>query len=273
MLAAAGNSTVFQSTNGGLAWAPTTLVYTNESGLAGVACSSTGEKIIVGTGDQRNPIYLSDDFGQTWHAVNTLTNGRWNSVGCSSNGMTLEAAAGDHYSVSSFGLVTIDTAICCSSDGGATWVTNILGYSFGDASAAVSGDGKKIVAIIGIPGSQLLISSNGGMNFSPLPGDPSGSWQEATFSADGSLLLGIQQFGAVFKARYLPSLGILVSDNSLNLTWPSLASSRGLSLVQKADLNSTNWQAVGVASALANGLYSVPVTSSNKQNFYSLSGP
>jgi hypothetical protein len=270
IVAAGFNSPVFASTNGGASWTPRSLTFGGGGYGPSIACSTDGMRLIAASGNSGDPLYISSDFGMTWTPASALYNSGWEAVASSADGTTLMAAGG-HSDISSILDEPMESAICLSSDGGMTWTTNIFGFT-AFCGAAASADGHKLVAIAGpLPNTVVMISTNSGVDFEAMFGQPPGVWTAVSFSSDGSQLAVTEDDYPIYTARYMPPLNLALIGKNGTLSWPALASSSALCLTESPDLASTNWSAVTAIPVLANGQYSVTITASNSQSFYRLS--
>lgn len=190
------NQSLWTTVDGGGSWA-----YNSAVGSRAFSClgaSSDGATLIAGTG---NGLFVSRNGGASWSAPQP--NGTWGAAAASANGSVLVA-----------GLISGAGGLNVSTDGGASW-TQRAAQSW--QSVAVSGDGTTIIGAVGYG---VLVSYNGGANFSVPAGAAMSSASGVGVSASGRVLVAVGGY---------PNGTVAVSANgggtwtvaTLNLTDPT----------------------------------------------------
>ena len=237
-LVAAGDGSIYHSTNSGSTWTQASAPAPNGDWIS-IASSADGSRLAVVA--RAGLIYASTNAGATW-AVTGAPASAWNSVASSADGTRLVAAAGyniDHW--------TNSGPIYVSTNSGATWTMTsapIAQWTW----VASSADGTRLAAL----------TVGGAIFTSP---DSGASWAASrtpdqinivALSADGTNLIAASccqlyastNFGATWLLTGAPGIG-----------WSSLAASAdGTTLVAAAELSGqiyvsrdlgTTWAATG----------------------------
>lgn len=252
----APNGSIYISTNSGSDWmqtmAPSNL-------WSSVASSADGTRLVAVAGGYatRGPVYTSSDGGTTWMS-NKVPSLGWNSVASSGDGSRLIAVTtgGQLFISTNFGANwssntapgdSIDPAIavassadgmtlaaggramCTSTNGGQTWVTNVLSifYCSGICSSA---DGTKLAAANGPGGpAHIYTSSDSGATWIMNTNAPALNWISIASSADGTKLIAAawygsgQEYGPVYTSS---NSGVTWTSNNLQqINWRGVASS------------------------------------------------
>ena len=212
-----GNAFIYSSTDRGLTWTKTSVLGAGNLGLACIAASSDGTKMVAGghtdyVNTSQGFIFISSNSGFSWVKTSAPWED-WNSVTLSADGTKLAA--------------TCYYGIWVSTNSGTTWVATI-GKPPGPSwlRIATSSDGTKLIATDTI---NIYTSTNSGFNWKSnnIPGV---QWGCVASSSDGIKLVA---------GGYLAN-GIYISTNS-GMTW------------SKTSAPNLNWQKI-VSSADGNRL-------------------
>ena len=193
---------LFISTDSGATW--TDQGSAGSRSWVGVGISSDGTKMVAAVNGGQ--IYTSSNGGSTWATSTIAGTHNWETVSMSADGKALVAAAWND-----------DIYTATSSDGvNFTWTDQSdLGHAYW-TSSAISSDGQHMA--IGSIQSHLYTTADGGATWTDqtTPTNPyNGSnreWYGVAMSADGTSLLGVQDYGSVWTAT---------STDGVNFTWTS----------------------------------------------------
>lgn len=181
VMAAAGSTNIYISTNSGTTWLPTSAP---GQYWAAIASSADGSKLIAAAspaGIYSGGIYTSTNSGASWLSNSVANPNYWNAVASSGDGTKLVAMAG-HYPSSSIGYVYLST------NSGIAWapanapITNWC-------SVASSADGSKLLA--GTFGGSAYLSTNSGATWMLQTNLPAARWTTMALSADGRILMAV----------------------------------------------------------------------------------
>jgi hypothetical protein len=224
---------IFISTNSGATWQASGSPSANWYSLA---ASADGQKLIAGISS--GPIYISTNSGTTWTQNTNLPFGDWRGIACSADGKKLAAAIwnGRIYTSANGGASWTTNAlppaawvslvssadgntlavgiapsthpfVLASTNSGETWISNSLPFYCG--GVAISADGRKLVAAV--LGGGIYASTNSGNKWF-LTGAPARSWRSVAGSADGSMILAVENTG---------SSGQIYTSTNSGTTWIS----------------------------------------------------
>lgn len=251
-----GNGFIYSSTDKGVTWTKASVPGGATMGLACVALSSDGTKMVAGGHtDYVNTgsgfIFISTDSGTSWTKTSAPWED-WNSIASSADGKKLAATC--YYGIwvstnsgstwvqtigkppgpswlriatSSDGtrLIATDTVnIYTSTNSGFNWNSNnIPGVQWG--CVASSSEGKKLVAG-GLSSNGIYISTNSGLTWLDTSA-PNSNWQKITLSADGNRIVAGVPSGNIYASldsgqRWIDTghscgSGLALSANGLNL--------------------------------------------------------
>lgn len=202
---AASASGVTIGSNYGSSW-----VFTSTSNSNGIACSSSGQYVVVGiNGNSGGEIFLSSNFGSTWTLSSAPAYGYY-FTSSSTSGQYLAATTADYVMMSSnFGstwttaLVQAGPCVCSgsgqycatavsnsgiylSNDFGSTWTKSSAPTEAFDCITS-SSSGQYLAA--GIHTGSIYLSSDFGSTWTAATGPPSDVfWHYLAFNSDGSFL-------------------------------------------------------------------------------------
>jgi hypothetical protein len=273
--------TIYNSTNGGMAWMPTrapTNLWTC------IASSADGNKLIAGTtgtGTLGGYVFVSTNSGYDWTLTSLPTNNSWASVASSADGTKLVAV-----SVAVIvGGGQFHGSVYTSVNSGTTWASNSLpNEEWG--SVASSADGNSLVVVSEYPGYIYTTTNSGAAwlsNNAPVQVMYlDNSSPAVASSADGSKLvvapfvanLSSDSPAPIYTSQTAPSpqLNITPSPTNLALSW--IIPSTNFVLQQSPDLIS--WSSVTdtpPALNLTNLQNQVTLTPTNNIGFFRLSTP
>jgi hypothetical protein len=256
LAAAARDSVICTSTNGGRNWRLRPSPKTN---WTSVASSADGVRLIAAYWADTLPwagaIWLSTNSGASWYP-GSAPSAAWFSVASSADGSRLAAAS---FMDSGF--------ICLSTNGGLTWIATMAtnGYYL---SVASSTDGSTLAAGSGA----ISVSADSGVTWaSNVVGNA--SWFGLASSADGAKLAGVTDHG-VFTRQLTPApkLNITRTGNNLQLSWIIPSTSFVLEVsTQPGGV----WQDPGLQASLdlTNLQYHVATPPANDYGFFRLRAP
>jgi len=187
-----------------------------------VAMSADGSRLIAGAAGSN--YCLSTDAGSTW-TTNTepqtgSENGSWVSIASSADGTV---HAGVNFN-----------AIWVSTNSGNSWLSNSVPGATFLGSVALSADGNKLVAAVGLPDNYsvsglIYISTNWGVTMTPTMA-PTNNWTSVASSADGNRLVAVTAFPN--------GGGLIFASTNAGLTWAGLPGAP----------TNNNWSAVAMSA-------------------------
>jgi hypothetical protein len=242
---------VYTSADSGATWTPTSAPTNLLWGA--VASSADGDKLFAAAelSSYFTTVVISTNAGATWLQSNGPTNQEgWPvTFKSSADGTKLLLVLAYYPDCPIDSSCVTDYYLYISTNSGASWVQAPVLLASG-ASAAMSNDGKAIVAVA-VPGSGtgIYISTNLGVTWESADA-PAGSWQAAAISADGNNVVVLADgFDCILQATPpstpsppSPVLSIEHSAADLRLSW--LVTSTSFVLQQSSDLIPHNWMDV-----------------------------
>jgi photosystem II stability/assembly factor-like uncharacterized protein len=297
---------IYVSTNWGTTWTVTNNL-PNYRGTGYVAASADGSTLVF-VAEAGVGIYVSTNSGASWKLSlsNSLTGPEWNGVFCSADGTKMAAEGG--WTESTSRLVTstnggssweigfsqsypIQTGVgfpfCSDADGsklfvfnadrsllestnwGATWSTNLVGFPYGWFCVACSGGGDKLLEG---GGGSIWTSTDAGNTWTS-NNAPNLNWWSVASSADGSKLVAADFNGNgiwTLQTTPKPQLNLASSGDGLALSW--VVPSTNFVLQQNSDLTIANWVTLTNAPALnlSNLNDELVLSPSNSSGFFRL---
>ena len=282
-------------TNSGINWA-------SSFNLSGTfwqcaAASANGSNLIAaGQHIISEVIYYSTNAGASWAAAATPGNYNLKSIAFAGNGPNVFAAGGvviastnagarwfalnnaplmDHLACATNGLMLAgfyapgNGPIYTSTNGGASWITNVVGQSAPWTALAASADGTKLVAASA--GLGIFHSFDAGAHWQM--GNAGGAgWSSVASSADGTALAAVApDYGYISIGRTpLPTLSLSRDGTNVSIFWTTNVAGYGLFLADKTDLTTNSpWQFTPLP-VITNKLYRVTLPTTNNQTFFRL---
>ncbi len=230
VMAAAGSTNIYISTNSGTTWLPTSAP---GQYWAAIASSADGTKLIAAAspvGIYSGGIYTSTNSGASWLSNSVPNPNYWNAVASSGDGTKLVATAG-HYLSSSIGSVYLST------NSGNTWAAASAPIT-NWCSVASSADGSKLLA--GTFGGSAYLSTNSGATWMLQTNLPAARWTTMALSADGRILMAVAYEvgsgpGGIYTSTNSGAAWTRANTPTSQYYWPTFCSSA----------DGTKWVAVG----------------------------
>jgi hypothetical protein len=248
LIAVAGSTPIYTSTNSGGTWASNS---TPSLAWNSVASSADGTKLITVVSSDHPAVLVSTNSGISW-LTNSVTGMPGATVTTSMDGSKLFLLTDGAFYISTnsgtiwthithVGKLNQNSPIACSADGtklgvafssdgiytstnsGDNWKSNNAGAPFPDwSSIASSADGSRLVAGIGGNGGPIYISTDFGATW--ITNAPRQVWTAMASSADGSKLIAASNNnGTIYTST---NSGVTwISNNVPTLFWRSVASS------------------------------------------------
>ena len=273
---------IYVSTNSGTNWSVTSAPVVN---WYSIACSADGMRSVAAA--YGNGIYTSADGGMTWSSNNIpgVTNGAWESVSLSADGLTIFAVPRDNYimySSTNFGgtwqrrtnnladlisvaasaegrfAVASDTQgnVATTTNLGANWSINVKVsplYGTWVVHLSASADGRTVLAAVMYGG--MYASTNRGLAWFSNSLPSNSSWFASAASADGTRLVAGAQKGLIYSSTN--SGATWESNSAPALFWQSAACSADGNAVFAAPSNGGIWVRRTVPTPVLNVKFSV----------------
>ena len=207
------------TTNNGATWSQSATLKTN--GCDAVALSADGHVIYAGLTIPPGPIYISTNFGVTWHATSTPSV-HWSAIACTADGSNV-IAGGE------------SGPLYISQDSGNTWqlqvpkVSGFIGTKFFFHFLTSSADGSLIIGAFD-PGVCLSRDFGATWIIDGLSADT-----EVACTADGTLLVAASYFNVITQ-NLAPPLNIVFSGPNFNQRFLARAFQPLCSSKQASDL-------------------------------------
>ena len=241
---------IYYSTNSGASWSAA--APPGNYNLQSIAFAGIGPAVFAAGG----VVIASTNAGKNWFALNNAP--LMDHLACSTNGLML---AGFYSSGNS--------PIYTSTNGGAAWITNVVGQSMPWTALAASADGTQLVAASA--GLGIFHSFDAGAHWQMGNAGVEG-WSSVASSADGAALVaGAPDYGYIFVGKTpLPTLSLSLAGTNVSIFWSTNVAGYGLFLAYKTDLTTNSpWQFTP-QPVITNNLYRFTLPTTNDQTFFRL---